>query len=80
MMRKSRKLAKRRDRRKAKSSKWRRQGKTGMGNRVGHGPGSAPMVVKVYRGTEAPQPGDEPSRIALSASLSERQQATEVSR
>lgn len=35
-MKKSRKLQKRRDRRKAKASKWRRQGKVKMGV-VGHG-------------------------------------------
>jgi hypothetical protein len=35
----------RRDRRRAKASDWNRPGKTGMGGRVGHGPGPAPQVT-----------------------------------
>jgi hypothetical protein len=45
MSKKARKRTKRRDRRRAKMFGWRRQGKCGMGGRVGHGPGAAPEIV-----------------------------------
>lgn len=41
-MRSSRKRSKRRDRRKAKQSEYRRAGKTAMGSRVGHGTSGSP--------------------------------------
>lgn len=47
MSKRSRTRAKHRDRRRAKAFGWRRQGKCGMGSRVGHGPGSAPGIVVV---------------------------------
>jgi len=40
----TRSRAHRRDRRRAKASKWARQGKCGMSGKVGHGPGPAPQV------------------------------------
>lgn len=45
-MKKSRKLQHRRDRRKAKASRWRRQGKGKMGAVVGHGPNAGSSRVQ----------------------------------
>lgn len=56
----SRRLATRRDRRKAKASDWRRQGKPGMGARVGHGPGGSAGHV----GATAPVTSSAPPQAA----------------
>lgn len=48
--RKTRKIAVRRDRRKAKASRWRREGKRGMtGGRIGHGQGGTHGTVSPAR-------------------------------
>lgn len=51
----SRTRAHRRDRRKAKASNWRRDGKQGMGSRVGHGSGNNAGHVGTLKPEQKPE-------------------------
>jgi hypothetical protein len=57
---KKRSLEHRRDRRKAKASKWKRQGKANMNAKVGHGPSGSPGGPHEVR-TPNPMPAPPPA-------------------
>lgn len=67
---KKRTVEHRRDRRKAKASKWARQGKTNMSGKVAHGPTGSPGAPREVRTTgKFPEPPPEKPRLGLKVRL-----------
>jgi hypothetical protein len=69
--RKTRKIAVRRDRRKAKASRWHREGKRAMsGGRIGHGQGGTHGTVRVARPRRRKAPKEKKAK-PLTATIAE---------